>query len=81
MSPLFFKVCTMLIEYVTNRSRRNVSEAVGRALILRKIARGVYDTREMKPEALPIQAEAVEISPVTGKPKRKYRRRDMQAAE
>lgn len=71
----------MLIEYVTNKSRRNVSQAVGNALILRKIARGVYPTTEMTPETLPSSPATVEISAKTGKPKRQYRRRDMQAAE
>lgn len=68
----------MLIEYVANRSRRKVSDGIGRVLIRRGLARGVYETRELVAEPLPSTPE-VEISPVTGKPKRKYKRRDMQA--
>lgn len=65
----------MLIEYVATKSRREVSESIGQTLIKRKLARAVYQTRQMKPE------EAPEISERTGKPKRKYRRRDMKAEE
>lgn len=61
----------MQIEYVVTRHKREVPDHIGGTLIARKIARRV-ETRDMK-------AEDVEISPRTGKPKRKYKRRDMQA--
>ncbi|WP_238346239.1 hypothetical protein [Luteimonas saliphila] len=63
----------MLIEYVANGSRREVRDSIGEVLIARKIARPVYDTRHVEPE--------LEISPLTGKPKRQYKRRDMKAEE
>lgn len=65
----------MLIEYVANGMQRDVRDSVGETLIARRIARAVYETRQMQPE----QAEKVEISTRTGKPKRQYRRRDMKA--
>lgn len=65
----------MRIEYVANGMRRDVRDSVGETLIARRIARAVYETRQMQPEA----AEEAEISPRTGKPKRQYRRRDMKA--
>lgn len=68
----------MQIEYLTTKSRREVSEAAGNALIKRKIARPVYEARQIEPEPA---AEAEEISPRTGKPKRVYKRRDMQAED
>lgn len=66
----------MQIEYVANRSRRNVRDSIGEALIARKIARPVYQTRQLTPEPAD---DAEDISPRTGKPKRKYKRRDMKA--
>lgn len=87
----------MQIEYLTTKSRREVSEITGNALIKRKIARAVYETRQVVPDpAAQIAAEinaavnaseesaligSNEISPRTGKPKRVYRRRDMQAED
>lgn len=77
----------MQIEYVATRSRRNVPDAIGETLIKRKIARRVYQTRQMtaEPPAPPedqfIHADEPEISARTGKPKRKYRRRDMTAED
>jgi hypothetical protein len=64
----------MQIEYVMTRSRRTVSDAVGAALVKRRLAREVCETR-----AVAAEEEPQEISAVTGKPKRKYKRRDMQA--
>lgn len=64
----------MRIEYVANNSRRTVSDEIGRTLIARKLARPVYETRAIEPEA-------ADISPRTGKPKRKYKRRDMAAED
>lgn len=65
----------MRIEYVLTRSQRDVADHVGQALIARKVARRVYETRAMVAEP----AADVEISPRTGKPKRQYKRRDMSA--
>lgn len=67
----------MLIEYVATKSRREVSESIGAVLIARKIARPVYQTRQIEPEP-PIGGE---ISARTGKPKRQYKRRDMSAED
>jgi hypothetical protein len=64
----------MQIEYVVTRHSREVPDAIGEALIARKIARRV-ETRDMKAE----RVDELEISPRTGKPKRRYKRRDMQA--
>lgn len=63
----------MQIEYVVTKSKRNVPDAIGEALIARKIARRI-EIRELKAEV-----QEVEISPRTGKPKRRYKRKDMQA--
>ena len=68
----------MRIEYVANGMKREVRDSVGAALIARKIARPVYETRQVVPEPA---IEADEISPRTGKPKRVYKRRDMQAED
>jgi hypothetical protein len=65
----------MLIEYVVTKSRREVRDSTGRALIKRKIARLAYPTEELKPEG------SVEISGRTGKPKRQYKRRDLRPKE
>lgn len=64
----------MLIEYVANGQQKQVRRSVANHLIDRGLARPVCETREIKPET-----EDVEISARTGKPKRKYRRRDLQA--
>lgn len=68
----------MQIEYVANGMKRTVRDSVGAALIARKIARPAYETRQITPEPA---IEADEISPRTGKPKRVYKRRDMQAED
>lgn len=65
----------MQIEYLTTKSRREVSEAAGRALIKHKIARAV-ETPHVE-----LTAEPDEISPRTGRPKRQYRRRDLRAED
>lgn len=65
----------MQIEYVATKSKRTVPDAIGEALIARKIARRI-ETRELKAEA-----PEVEISPRTGKPKRRYKRRDMRVED
>lgn len=78
----------MLIEYVATRSRRNVSEVVGTALITRGIARavdsaygtvpteGTYKRNDMRPE------KVTDSSPARSeKPKRQYKRRDMRPEE
>jgi hypothetical protein len=70
----------MQIEYVANGSKREVSERIGKALIARKIARPVYQTRELRAESLDV-SDPAEISARTGKPKRRYKRRDMKAQE
>lgn len=67
----------MQIQYLTTKSVREVSEVAGAALIARKIARA-YETRQLTPEPA---IEVDEISPRTGKPKRVYKRRDMQAED
>lgn len=68
----------MLIEYVANGSKREVADGIGQVLIDRRIARAVYQTRNLTPEPVEVVAE---ISPATGKPKRRYRRRDMAAED
>lgn len=65
----------MRIEYRANGMQREVRDSVGEALIARKIARPVYQTRELVAD----EPEEVGISPRTGKRKRKYKRRDMTA--
>lgn len=64
----------MLIEYVANGQQKQVRRSVASHLIDRGLARPVYETREIKPAT-----DDVEISARTGKPKRKYQRRDLQA--
>lgn len=64
----------MLIEYKANGMKRDVPEGIAKTLIARKLAKAVYLTRDMA-------AEEVEISERTGKPKRRYRRRDMTAED
>jgi hypothetical protein len=55
--------------------QREVRDSVGEALVSRNIATRVCLTRELVDD----EPEEVEISPRTGKPKRKYNRRDMSA--
>ena len=61
---------------------KTVKDSVGRALI--KIGKATEKATEDAHEAPKYQTRALtsekaEVSPRTGKPKRKYRRRDMQA--
>ena len=86
----------MQIQYLTTKSVREVSDSAGAALIARKIARA-YETRQITPEPVAQIASEInaainaneesalidgnEISPRTGKPKRVYKRRDMQAED
>ena len=58
--------------------QREVRDSVGEALVSRNIATRVYRTRQLAAKAEP---EPVEISQRTGKPKRKYKRRDMSAED
>lgn len=72
----------MRIQYRANGMQREVRDSVGEALVSRNIATRVYRTRNLAAKAEPETVEAeerVEISPRTGKPKRKYNRRDMSA--
>lgn len=84
----------MRIEYRANGQQREVRDSVGEALIARNLARPVYQTRQVVADASeveqirysddevcqPFKVEPAEdISPRTGKPKRKYKRRDMTA--
>lgn len=62
----------MLIQYVANGSKREVSDEIGKVLIDRRIARAVYQTRQLTPDP---------VVEVTEKPKRRYRRRDLTAEE
>ena len=74
----------MLIQYRANGMQREVRDSVGEALVSRNIATRVYRTRHLAAKAEPETVEAdepVEISPRTGKPKRKYKRRDMSAED
>lgn len=66
----------MLIEYVANKSKRNVSDAIGAQLVSRRIAREVVEDREIQADCA---SDDAEISDRTGKPKRTYKRRDMRA--
>jgi hypothetical protein len=58
-----------------------VKRKLGRALVTMGRARETrtYETRVEVPEPVPAVEEEQEISERTGKPKRQYRRRDMQA--
>lgn len=76
----------MRIEYKANRSQRTVRDSVGNALVSRGIARRVDEPRKEEPATAPESSamepeQAKEISPRTGKPKRRYKRRDMKAEE
>jgi hypothetical protein len=61
---LLFSGGIVRIEYVTTRHSRDVADSIGARLIASGIARKV---------------DGEEVSPRTGKPKRKYKRRDMVA--
>ena len=78
----------MRIEYLASKSQRTVPDEIGETLIARKLARRVYETRELAAGEHPMVdagergAESIdgpEISPRTGKPKRQYKRRDLTA--
>ena len=74
----------MLIEYKTTKHKREVDEATANHLVKAGIARHVYGTREMRVEPIhsaPVSDPKIKVSPRTGKPKRQYRRRDMQAQQ
>lgn len=58
----------MLIQYTATGHRRDVPDSIGQQLVNRRLARKVVEAEE-------------EISPRTGKPKRKYTRRDMRAED
>ena len=73
----------MKIKYRANGSVREVRDSIGKSLIANGIAVAVgakteqtYQTREMT-----AQTPAPAISPRTGKPRRKYKTRAMQAEE
>lgn len=64
--------------------QREVRDSVGEVLIARNLATRVYQTRHLAAKAEPetvVAEEPVEISQRTGKPKRKYKRRDMSAED
>lgn len=65
----------MRIQYRANGMQRDVRDSVGEALIARNLARPVYQTRQVVAD----EPEEAEVSPRTGKRKRKYKRRDMTA--
>lgn len=70
----------MQIMYRTTGHTRNVEESIGRRLVASRIADAVKPkvvTRVLKAD----EDEEVEISPRTGKPKRKYKRRDLRAED
>ena len=74
----------MRIQYRANGMQREVRDSVGEVLIARNLATRVYQTRNLAAKAEPETVEAeepVEISPRTGKPKRKYKRRDLAAED
>lgn len=82
----------MEIQYRTTGHKRRVADSIGTLLVARRIAREVhapsqvYATRQIAAEdpaeELTIDGPtADEISPRTGKPKRKYKRRDMTAED
>ena len=74
----------MLIRYRANGMQREVRDSVGEVLIARNLATRVYQTRQLAAKAEPetvVAEEPVEISQRTGKPKRKYKRRDMSAED
>ncbi|HEY8355269.1 MAG TPA: hypothetical protein VIK69_09680 [Methylophilaceae bacterium] len=67
----------MRIQYRANGMQREVRDSVGEVLIARNLATRVYRTRQLVAD----EPEEVEISPRTGKPKRKYKRRDLAAED
>jgi hypothetical protein len=76
----------MRIQYKANGMQRTVRDVVGKVLIARGIARAVVAPRADEPAPVEylrtdMQPEqpGEDISPRTGKPKRRYKRRDMQA--
>lgn len=81
----------MQIEYVTTRSQRGVADGIGARLVKAGIAREVAVAAPIRgmqvaavviDEAQPMSADDDgEVSPRTGKPKRKYKRRDMSAED
>lgn len=64
----------MRIQYRATGHHRNVDEGVGRMLVRNRIADPVLEDGQYMTASMD-----AEISPRTGKPKRKYRRRDMRA--
>lgn len=71
----------MRIEYRSNGMQREVRDSVGDALISRNLATRVYQAKVLvadTPEQVAAE-DPVEISERTGKPKRRYKRRDMTA--
>lgn len=85
----------MQIRYRTTRHTREVADSIGRRLVASRIADEVgpvvagttpeiefYSAESVTHGAsLVAGEEAEDISPRTGKPKRKYRRRDMRAED
>ena len=57
--------------------QREVRDSVGEVLIRRNLATRVYRARDLVAD----EPEEVEISPRTGKSKRKYKRRDLAAED
>ena len=64
----------MLIQYRTTGHQRNVDDGVGRMLVRSRIADPVLEGGSVA-----VAMVDAEISPRTGKPKRKYKRRDLRA--
>jgi hypothetical protein len=61
----------MLIEFTRTGKQAVIPDKTARALMARNLVR----------EVAAIRSDESEISPRTGKPKRQYRRRDMQAED
>ena len=60
----------MRIEYVVTKSQRDVPDAIGEALVARRIARPVYETRELTAEGKKRRRK-----------RKQYERRDLKAED
>lgn len=71
----------MLIQYRTTGHRREVADSIGRRLVGSRIADPAHTEPEAASSYQTADLQAEGISPRTGKPKRKYKRRDLRAAD
>lgn len=84
----------MQITYRTTRHTREVPDSIGRRLVATRIADAVdlmstgkaldverHSAPVTRGASLEAESESEDISPRTGKPKRKYKRRDLRAED